>query len=178
VSSVLRPKAQRQAEAKRQSEAQRQTNAHLSWSPMTVADIDRLLDTEQQAYSHPWTRGNFIDSLAAGHWAWLATHDTEPMAYWVAQTVLDEVYLLNLTVKPAHWGQGMGRQLLAHVLQQARQTHASSVWLEVRPSNARALALYSTEGFVEVGRRRGYYPLSATEREDALLLRLNLGGVA
>jgi ribosomal-protein-alanine N-acetyltransferase len=146
----------------------------LEWQALTVGWIERILPIEQQVYSHPWTRGNFIDSLSAGHWGWVAVQAGEPVAYWVAMTVLDEVHLLNLAVVRDRWSQGLGQMALTHLLNVARQRGSAQVWLEVRVSNARAQSLYARNGFEAMGLRRGYYPLDGVQREDARLMRCML----
>jgi ribosomal-protein-alanine N-acetyltransferase len=152
----------------------------LKHRPMRLDDVDQVLAIEMAAYSFPWTRGNFIDSLAAGYLAELLedTADTRPTApplgYFVAMAGVDELHLLNLTVAVEHQGQGHGRALLAAVQAHGRARGLSALWLEVRHSNERAQALYTRLGFVEVGRRRGYYP-APQGREDAIVMRLALG---
>lgn len=143
----------------------------LQWTPMTVAEVERILPIEQQVYSHPWTRGNFIDSLAAGHLGWVGSDGDQPVAYWVAMAVLDEFHLLNLAVARDRWGQGLGRVALQHMVATAQERDSAQLWLEVRVSNTRAQALYAREGFEPMGLRRGYYPLNAQQREDARLMR-------
>jgi [ribosomal protein S18]-alanine N-acetyltransferase len=147
----------------------------LQWSRCTVDDVDALLAIEQRVYSHPWTRGNLLDSLSAAHWAWKAMVDDELRAYWLALPVLDELHLLNLAVHPEHSGQGLGRAALAHLRAQAAGAGMLEIWLEVRDSHARAQALYESAGYVRVGRRRDYYPAAGGRREDAVLMRLRLG---
>jgi ribosomal-protein-alanine N-acetyltransferase len=144
--------------------------------PMTVSDLDTVSAVEVQAYPFPWTRGNFIDSLAAGYHArclWSAQRQL--LGYLVAMHSLDEWHLLNITVAPAVQGQGHARALLRYMLSHGVQTGAQSLWLEVRPSNERARKLYLGFDFVAVGLRRGYYPAEAGQREDALVMRRNLG---
>lgn len=136
---------------------------------MTVADLGAVMAIEVQAYSHPWSHGNFVDSLAAGHLAELAEAD-DLVGYFVAMHGVDELHLLNLTVAPRWHGQGHGMALLERVLALARARASAAVWLEVRASNARARALYARRGFAEVGLRRGYYP-AAAGREDAVVMR-------
>jgi len=144
---------------------------------MTLADLDAVLALEVLAYSHPWTRGNFIDSLAAGYSAELRlSGDGHLLGYGVALPGVEETHLLNLTVAPACQRSGQGRALLRHLVERARQRGDLTLWLEVRPSNLPALALYRAFGFAEVGRRRHYYPAVGGQREDALVMRLALDG--
>ena len=63
-------------------------DAPLAWSPCAVDDVDAMLAIEQQVYSHPWSRGNFIDSLSAAHWAWKGCDAQGLLAYWLALPVL------------------------------------------------------------------------------------------
>jgi len=136
---------------------------------MTVADLGTVMALEIQAYSHPWSQGNFVDSLAAGHLAEVLEGDGL-IGYFVAMVGVDELHLLNLTVAPALQGCGHGSALLEAVFERARARQLATVWLEVRASNARARALYLRRGFDEAGLRRGYYP-AVQGREDAVVMR-------
>ena len=138
---------------------------------MTVSQLDAVLAIEVQAYPFPWTRGNFIDSLAVGYLARvLVADDGELVGYFVAMPGFEEMHLLNVTVAAHHEGQGHARRLLAELYALSASFAATAVWLEVRESNARARALYEREGFTEAGRRRDYYPAPAGQREDAVLM--------
>jgi len=138
---------------------------------MTVPLLDAVLAIEVQAYTFPWTRGNFVDSLAAGYLARvLLAEDGELIGYFVAMQGFEEMHLLNLTVAAPHQGRGHARRLLAELYALSASCCATAVWLEVRESNERARALYGREGFVEAGRRRDYYPAPQGRREDALLM--------
>ena len=143
-------------------------------TPMTVADLERVLAIEAAAYSHPWTRGNFVDSLAAGYLAWLRLDAAgRCIGYCVAMPGFEEMHLLNITVAPAWQGQGLGRLMLGALAAHARELGLASLWLEVRQGNQRARALYRELGYAEVGLRRGYYP-AAGRREDAVVMSLLL----
>ncbi|HEY1392590.1 MAG TPA: ribosomal protein S18-alanine N-acetyltransferase [Methylibium sp.] len=143
---------------------------------MRVDDLDEVLRVEQLAYSHPWSRGNFVDSLHAGYLAQtLRADDGALLGYFIAMPGVDEVHLLNLTVAPGEQGRGHARFMLDMLSLAARaEHHAAKLWLEVRVSNARALALYERYGFRRAGLRRGYYPLKPQQREDALVMSLDL----
>ena len=82
---------------------------------------------------------------------------------------VDEAHLLNIAIDESLQRRGLGSQLLAQVIERARLAGGLSILLEVRPSNAKALALYRQFGFAEIGRRKGYYP-AHLGREDALVL--------
>ena len=143
--------------------------------PMAHADIDAVLALELQAYPYPWTRGNFIDSLAAGYTTELRL-DTQDrlLGYFVALPGFEEMHLLNLTVAPVVQRAGHGQALMQRLLAIAQARADAALWLEVRLSNAAARGLYQRLGFAEVGRRRAYYPAAGQQREDALVLRLGL----
>lgn len=143
---------------------------------MTVRDLDAVVAVETRAYSWPWSRGNFVDTLAAGHIAEvLEDRDAGLLGYFVAMTGVDELHLLNLTVAPEWQGRGHGTALLDAVAGHGRDRGLAALWLEVRQSNHRARALYARRGFAEVGVRRDYYP-AAGRREDAVVMRLALAG--
>ena len=139
--------------------------------PLTVDLLDAVLAIEVQAYAFPWTRGNFIDSMAAGYvLRALVGADGELIGYFVAMPGFEEMHLLNITVAPAHEGRGHARRMLATLYRASAELRAAALWLEVRESNARARALYLREGFSEAGRRRDYYPAPQGLREDAILM--------
>lgn len=151
-----------------------QLQPQLVRRPMDVRDLDAVLAVEARAYSHPWSRGNFVDALAAGYIAdVLDGRDSGIVGYFVAMPGVEELHLLNLTIAPAWQRQGHGRALLDAVEQHAVARRHALLWLEVRRSNERALAVYLRRGFAEVGVRRGYYP-SGARREDAVVMRLAL----
>jgi ribosomal-protein-alanine N-acetyltransferase len=137
--------------------------------PMAEADVDAVSAAEQRSYAFPWSRGNFSDSLKAGHSAWVCRQDGALVGYGLLLMAADEAQLLNITVLPEHQGQGLGSRLLEHLLWVAREHGAGRMFLEVRPSNSAALALYRRFLFSEIGRRRGYYAAPAG-REDALVM--------
>ncbi len=147
--------------------------------PMTAAQLDTVLAIEVSAYSFPWSRGNFIDSLAAGHPARvLFGADGELLGYFVAMTGVDEMHLLNITVAPARQGRGHARFMIDALVSLCRERQARELWLEVRASNARARAMYERLGFAPVGVRKGYYPAPLGQREDAVVMGLKFGAAA
>lgn len=143
--------------------------------PMLEADLDAIMQIEPTIYSHPWTRGNFNDSLKVGHNAWVMTQDNEIVGYAVIMIVLDEAHLLNISIAAPYQKQGLGRMLLMYLIDQAKALKTENIFLEVRVSNVSAIALYEDVGFVEMSIRRGYYPASKG-REDAVLMGLALSG--
>ncbi|AOV03433.1 MULTISPECIES: ribosomal protein S18-alanine N-acetyltransferase [Delftia] len=147
----------------------------VRFEPLNVLWLDTLLPVEQQAYSHPWTRGNFIDAMAAGYETQLLVDAQGGLVgYFVAMIVLDEVHLLNITVAPARQRQGWARILLDALALWSRQRQAQWIWLEVRESNVRARSIYAAHGYQEVGLRKNYYPMHDGPREHAVLMSLKL----
>jgi [ribosomal protein S18]-alanine N-acetyltransferase len=141
--------------------------------PMSVRHLDAVLAIELAAYEFPWTRGNFVDSLAAGHAAqMLMSPDGELLGYLVALPGFEEMHLLNLTVAPGQQGRGHARFMLEWLTALCAQQHARQLWLEVRESNARARGVYQRFGFAHIGMRKGYYPALRGLREDAVVMGL------
>ena len=138
--------------------------------PMSVDDLDAVMAIEQTAYAHPWSRGNFLDTLSAGHQALLLEAGGTLIGYYVAMKGVDEVHLLNVTVAPALQGQGWGRCLLDWLHLWARGEGAQCVWLEVRESNEVAQRVYDHCGYRRVGLRRDYYPAGRGQREHAIVM--------
>lgn len=143
------------------------------FEPMTDARLDEVVAIERRAYGHPWTRGNFADSLRSGYQAQLLTGGDTILGYFVAMQGVDEVHLLNITVDPAYQGQGWGRVMLDALALWARSRDAQWLWLEVRKSNARAQQVYLRYGYRRVGERRNYYPADVG-REDAIVMSYKL----
>lgn len=148
--------------------------AALRLQAMTEAWLDPVVVIEKAAYTHPWSRGNFTDSLVAGYRAQVLLHGEELQGYYVLMKGLQEAHLLNITVAPSHQGQGLARLMLDDLAAWSASQGAQWLWLEVRTSNSRARHMYERYGFKEVGVRRNYYPLAAFRREDAVVMSLPL----
>lgn len=136
---------------------------------MAEADLGAVMAIENVLYPHPWTVGNFRDSLAAGYHCWLLDCAGDAAGYGVLTIAAGEAHLLNLSIAARWQRQGHGAALLAFLLKLARDYGALRVLLEVRPSNAAGCALYARANFREIGRRRGYYP-DGDGREDAVVM--------
>ena len=147
----------------------------LSVRSLTEDDIDAWVALERQACAHElhaWTPENYRSSLRAGYWsrALCEPETGAVVAVCVAMDGVDEIHLLNIAVSREWQGRGLARELLLMLDERCRQQHAAALWLEVRPSNTRARALYQREGFVDIGVRKNYYPAEGG-REDALVMR-------
>ena len=141
---------------------------------MTAADVDAVRAIESGVYAFAWTRGNFIDSLAAGYVAELLRigGDGRLLGYFVAMAGADEMHLLNITVAPTAQRQGHARFMLARLIVRCRRVGARRLWLEVRVGNGGARAAYQRLGFGEMGVRPGYYPAAHGLRESAVVMSL------
>jgi ribosomal-protein-alanine N-acetyltransferase len=145
--------------------------------PMTASLLDRVMAIEAAAYSFPWSRGNFIDSIAAGYPAQvLLSAGGDMLGYFVGMHGVDEMHLLNITVAPDAQGRGHARIMIDALIALCHDKRARELWLEVRGSNLRAKAMYEHLGFKQVGTRKGYYPAPFGRREDALVMSLKLIG--
>jgi ribosomal-protein-alanine N-acetyltransferase len=158
--------------------------AELSFLPMQPADLDEVLKIESVSHIHPWTKGNFSDSLAAGHWAYCIRPQSDQIvkgsyldpailwAYCILFPAVDELHLLNITVSPHLRKLGLGQRMMAAIEGVAAQQKMPRIILEVRPTNTSALALYQKLGYEQIGVRKNYYPASSETgvREDALVM--------
>ncbi|MEO7072703.1 MAG: ribosomal protein S18-alanine N-acetyltransferase [Rhodanobacter sp.] len=142
---------------------------------MCPGDVDTVSVIEAVSYEFPWSPGIFRDCLRAGHSCWALCEDTTIVGYGILSMGAGEAHVLNLCVDPARRGQGLGRHLLLRLLGVARWNRAERVFLEVRPSNPHAIALYTSIGFQQIGRRPRYYP-AKNGREDAIVMALQAAG--
>jgi ribosomal-protein-alanine N-acetyltransferase len=142
--------------------------------PLTEFMLDAVLHIENKAYAHPWTRGNFADSIKSGYQLLALMGGDTLVGYLVAMEGVDEVHLLNITVAPEYQGQGYGVLMLDALALWARSRHAHWLWLEVRVSNSRAMQVYERYGYRRVGERKNYYPAAHGQREHAVVMSLKL----
>lgn len=157
---------------------ERQSESAMRMRPMQHNDLASIMVIENQAYPHPWTTGNFKDSLAAGYVGEVLVDQGVMVGYLVWMRVVDEAHLLNFTIAPARHRRGLGQWMLMKWMDGLRTLGIERVLLEVRPSNRAALRLYQRNGFDEIGMRKGYYPDNDGQREDALVLARGVSGIA
>jgi ribosomal-protein-alanine N-acetyltransferase len=147
----------------------------LRWRPLVEGDLAYVAALEAQIHAAPWTLRNFRDAMAAGYAAWVGERESRIVAYGVLMLAPGEAQILNVSVVPDARRQGLGRALLRKFVADARRLGAEQVFLEVRVGNMAAIALYRSEAFMPVARRKAYYPPGPDdEREDALVMRLAL----
>lgn len=136
--------------------------------PMNERDLDSVAALEASLQTFPWSRLNFEDSLTAGHSAWVLRLGGDLIGFSVVMSVIDEAHLLTIGICQRYQGQGYGARMLRHAMECARLGGATKLFLEVRPSNERAVDLYRHFGFKQIGLRKGYYQ-AVVGREDALI---------
>ncbi|WP_330926541.1 ribosomal protein S18-alanine N-acetyltransferase [Candidatus Sororendozoicomonas aggregata] len=146
----------------------------LTFRAMTEKDLPRVAVIEKAAGSHPWRTSHFIDSLKSRHCCQVAVMNNTIVGQGVMMLVADEAHLLILSVHGGFQGQGIGKAILRQLTEKAQQCEVRSFFLEVRESNTTARQLYANEGFNEIGRRRGYYPLSGGLSEDAIVMAMEI----
>lgn len=140
---------------------------------MQATDLERVFEIEQRAYEFPWTLGIFHDCLRAGYGCWVMVENERVLGYGIVSAAAGEAHILNVCVAPEAQGRGHGRRLVQRLIDLSRWHRVERVFLEVRPSNPRAIALYHDLGFNEIGRRPKYYPAKGG-REDALVMAIEL----
>ena len=145
----------------------------VSLRPMREDDLVAVQAVEERAYEFPWTLGIFRDCLRADYPAWVLEEGGVIIGYVLMSVAAGEAHILNVCVAPEHQGRGLGRKLVRAILHVARGRGAQRVFLEVRPSNVGAIALYHDEGFNEIGRRPRYYP-ARDGREDAIVMAMEI----
>jgi ribosomal-protein-alanine N-acetyltransferase len=141
--------------------------------PMQDRDLESVMAIETRVYPFPWSRGIFADCLRVGYSCWVLELDQSIVGYAVLSAGAGEAHILNICISPNYQGQGHGARLLNRLVDLSRWHQASSLFLEVRPSNTVAVAMYQDYGFSVVGRRPNYYP-SEDGREDALIMALKM----
>ncbi len=147
--------------------------ARVRFRAMTPADVPQVAAVERGAYPFPWSEGIFRDCLRVGYLCRVAENDGELVSYGIVAMGAGEAHILNICVAAHMRGRGIGRRMLQLLLERSQQAGMQDVFLEVRPSNPHAIALYQSLGFHEVGRRRAYYQ-AEVGREDALVLKLSM----
>ncbi len=141
---------------------------------MRHEDLPLILQIEAKNYNFPWSEAIFKDCINSMHYScWICEELDVIVGYSIVSMAAGEAHIMNINVDPAIQGQGVGSKLLEHMIEVASKK-AESIFLEVRPSNKAAIALYEKRGFNEIGIRKGYYPAENGRREDAVMLALEL----
>ena len=140
---------------------------------MTHEDLSMVSDIERRSYEFPWSHGVFRDCLLAGYQTIVLMRDDAVAGYGVLSIAAGEAHVLNICVDPAYRSRGYGKQLLDELLFRARSSNVRQIFLEVRPSNERAIALYRKKGFHQIAHRPAYYQANEG-REDAAVFAKKL----
>ncbi|MBS3954004.1 MAG: ribosomal protein S18-alanine N-acetyltransferase [Methylomicrobium sp.] len=140
---------------------------------MYPEDLATVLAIEEHNYTFPWSDGIFRDCFRAGYSCWVCEDVDKVLGYGIVSIAVGEAHILNISVDHNEQKQGIGRKILEHLIEVARSRKVETVFLEVRPSNPTAIALYRNTGFNEIGIRKDYYP-AEEGREDALMMALEL----
>jgi tRNA threonylcarbamoyladenosine biosynthesis protein TsaB len=143
--------------------------------PLTQAYLDDVVAIEQSVQAFPWTKGNFADALEAGYGAWVARNGGKTVGFCVVMFAPDVAHLLLIATAPDEQRKGVGKLLLRQVERESLARNLTTVILEVRPSNQKALAFYGHRGFKQLSVRKGYYPNGKNEREDGWVLEKQIG---
>ncbi|MBC8519558.1 MAG: ribosomal protein S18-alanine N-acetyltransferase [Gammaproteobacteria bacterium] len=146
--------------------------ADLNIRQMGEADLEGVLEIEQQVYPFPWSRQIFIDSIEAGSLLVVMEQRNKIVGYGVLSSGGGESQLLNIAIDPESQKKGMGEILLSWLIERARSKGSEMLFLEVRLSNISAQNLYLKLGFNEIGVRDNYYRVAGGKREDALIYAL------
>ena len=136
---------------------------------MKAVHVPQVAELEQICFADPWSE-NSIASELDNKWAlWLvALEGSDVVGYVGSQTAIDETDVMNVAVHPDHRRQGIAEKLMEQLVAGLKERASHALMLEVRASNAPAIALYEKLGFTQVGCRRNYY---RNPKEDALILR-------
>lgn len=138
---------------------------------MQQQDLAQVHTIEQRVQSHPWSVQQFAQSLDSDH-CHVIELNNRVVGFCILQTVLDEANLLLMAIDPDHQGQGLGAELLAKSIEML-SNNPVQIFLEVRESNAAAVALYQKLDFHQIDLRRNYYPSSDGKREHAIIMVKN-----
>lgn len=137
--------------------------------PMTDAHVDAVADLEAICFADPWSANSVASELTNPLSCWLVALEADTVVGYIgSQTVMGETDMMNVAVHPDHRRKGIAVSLIHALVQKLKECESHCLTLEVRASNAPAIALYEKLGFTEAGRRRNYY---RNPKEDALILR-------
>ena len=140
------------------------TGSHYERQRAALAEIERA------CFHAPWSENMLREELGKGIFL-VAEQDGRTAGYVGCQTVLDEGYITNVAVSPDFRRQGIARALIAELTAKAGENKLAFVTLEVRESNAPAIALYTGAGFAPVGKRKNFY---SNPTENAVLMTISL----
>jgi ribosomal-protein-alanine N-acetyltransferase len=145
----------------------------LRLRPMALSDVPEVIAVERASYAFPWSEGVFRDCIRVGYLCRVVESNGSVGGYAIMSYGAGEAHILNICIRGDLRGQGLGRKLMHFLVERARAAQMQDIFLEVRPSNPTAIALYVSLGFQQVGIRKAYYQ-AIGGREDALVYKLTL----
>ncbi len=146
-----------------------------NFSLITLNDINNLMPIENACHSHPWSEKTFTSCIGGRYFGEKLSEQQSIIGFYIGELVVDEATLMNICVESSQQGKGFGKSLLTQFIKQAKEKGAVKIWLEVRAKNISAQMLYMNAGFIETGRRTGYYPSAkGFGYEDAIVMCLSL----
>ena len=152
---------------------QHDLHKYLDFRALSASDIVDILEIEERAYEFPWSENIFRDCIKSDYLCYAISMHQNFSGYLIVSTILDEAHLLNICLSKEWQAQGLGSSVLFWLFDELKRKKINKIFLEVRPTNLRALALYNKLGFETIGIRKDYYPAQGG-REDALAMMLNL----
>lgn len=149
----------------------------LTFSPVSLTDISPLIQIENNCHSHPWSEKTFKSCIGGRYFGeklnGTSNESLNIVGFYIGEFVIDEATLMDICINPTEQGKGLGKKLLTQFIANAKAKGAIKIWLEVRAKNIAAQMLYMNAGFIETGRRTGYYPsASGFGYEDAIVMCL------
>lgn len=153
-------------------------NNSLTFTPIILPDITPLMQIEDKCHSHPWSEKTFRSCIGGRYFGEKLSETLREsnniVGFYIGEQVIDEATLMDICVSPNNQGKGLGKKLLTKFINQAKAKGAVKIWLEVRAKNIPAQMLYMNLGFIETGRRTGYYPSArGFGYEDAIVMCLS-----
>jgi ribosomal-protein-alanine N-acetyltransferase len=133
---------------------------------MLETDLSSVVSIERNSYDYPWNENIFRDCLLSGYTCVVAKKSDLIVGYAILSSALDEAHILNFCIDKGYRNLGFGHQLLDFLINQSKVNSIEKIFLEVRPSNIKAIALYIKKGFEKIAKRPSYYR-HVNGREDA-----------
>ncbi len=143
---------------------------NIRMRPMNAADLPSVISLERQTYACPWPAFFFRRLWRANAECWVYERNGRIIGYGVLRCVNHWAHIMNMCVARGYRRRGLGRRMLTHLMQLARRSGATHAWLEVKPGNTNAIALYRCLGYRTAGRYKGYYRYGPQRRRDALVM--------
>lgn len=137
--------------------------------PLDQADLPLAWQIENLSHSFPWSENTFYSNQGSHYFNLKICIDNIIVGFAITQLILDEATLFNIAIHPDHQGKGYGKTLLLELIEKLEEKNISTLWLEVRESNEKAMHLYESIGFNSVSVRKNYYP-TKTGKEDAIIM--------